>query len=601
MTTRNRLSGWFLAGAALALALAVTAVAAPLQPAQARCSPAVLQETQPAYPAESQAPATLPAATWVGPNDIQGGAGTEQHLPIVFKHFHSPPPPICQELITDGRFDTDTAWTVPGTNPRPGRYTAELALSPSRSMLLGLKPGEPDVRSYSSASQTVSIPANANQATLSFWIYPVSGLDSDDRQECLLLNESGAVKAVLLRINSNAGLWEHYVLDLSAYAGQTVRVYFNAYNDGSGTGTAGMYLDDVSLQSCEEGPIPEPVPGCYPALWLEPEVGDAPHGVAVDGPGRRLYVANHDDDTLSILSTLSYQPVGTVAVGAGPNGVAYNPLSGRVYVANGGDNSVTVVQASNQTPLAGKIPVGAQPNGVAVDRSNNWVYVANWGDGTVSVIDAATNSVVRTVTVGAEPAMVAVHQGLSKAYVALHGAGALAAINAAGQVTVIDLYASGPYGVAVDEVRNLVYVAAIDSGRIVAVDAEKDEYLGWAEIRRMSDEALVPLRQIAVNPDIGTSGHLFVTTAGADGGANRVLMLPKGWDEGLARAHALPLDEPREGIAFEPGVQRVYVTSRTGDRVAVVLDGEPACPNNFAAGEEFQITVCVAGLEQDCK
>jgi YVTN family beta-propeller protein len=329
-------------------------------------------------------------------------------------------------------------------------------------------------------------------------------------------------------------------------------------------------------------------PDCYPALWLEPTVGHTPHGVAVDGVGHRLFVANHDDNTLSILSTQTYQPLGTVAVGNGPNGVAYHPGKGLVYVANGEDKSVSVVRVSDQIQIR-KIPVGTEPSGVAVDVAHSLVYVANYRDGTVSVIDADTNKVARTLTVGAEPSMIAVHQGRSKAFVALHGSAALAVIDSAGQVTVVDLNSSGPYGVAVDEDRDLVYVATIDTRRIVAVDAATDNFLGWTEIQRTPGGELVPLRQIAVNPKIGSSGHLFVTTAGADGGGNQVLMLPKGWAEGLARPRALPLNEPREGIAVDPDSRLVFVPSRADDRVAVVLDGEPACATSFSAVDEYQI------------
>ena len=67
--------------------------------------------------------------------------------------------------------------------------------------------------------------------------------------------------------------------------------------------------------------------------------------------------------------------------------------------------------------------------------------------------------------------MVAVNPSSNKVYVTLHGEGRLAVIDGVSDtvLTFVDLDARGSYGVAADEPRNLVYVATIDTHRIVAV------------------------------------------------------------------------------------------------------------------------------------
>ncbi len=543
---------------------------------------------------------------------------TNFYLPIILKSYAPPPHPVCQEQIENGGFETDGAWVI-GSTPRPARYTTERAHSGSRSMLLGIKPGEPDVRSYSSVRQTISLPADTYTATLTFWYYPVSGLDSGDRQECLLLDEEDHLLAILMRTNVNIAAWTPMVYDLSAYAGQTVQVYFNVYNDADGSGVAAFYLDDVSLQACTlvggptptptpvpsptpPGPTPTPIPGppgCYPVQVTTVNVGDMPHGVAINSDAGRLYVANHGADTLSVVDTTTYAPLTTVAVGDGPNGVAYNPANGQIYVANRNANTVSVLRSSDYG-LVKTIAVGTQPNGVGVNGTTNRVYVANFGSDTVTIINGETNTVIKTVAVGDEPSMVAVNPLSNKVYVSLHGAAAVAVIDGAGNAKTVSLYDStGPYGIAIDALRNLVYVATIDTFRVVVLDGNTDTFLGWAEIRRLPGTEPVPLRMVAVNPLIGTSGHVFLTTVGEDGGWNRFLLLPKGWPEYFARAHALELEEAREGIAFEPTTLRVFVPSRADDLVAVYLDGEPVCPTNFAT--DYQITICLAGPGGSCQ
>jgi YVTN family beta-propeller protein len=472
----------------------------------------------------------------------------------------------------------------------------------------------------------VTIPADATSATLRFFLWPKSGEATtlasaalppadllgrtveelalvEDAQYVLVLNQADTIIGRLLWQLRDDQAWRFHEIDMMDWAGRTVKLHFGVSNDGVDGATA-MFVDDVELEVCTGGTPPPS--GCYPILDDTVAVGDAPHGVAVNSVNDRLYVANHNGDSLTVINSNTYARIRTTAVGNGPNGVAYNPTNNQVYVALRNSNRVKVLEANGRDVVT-TINVGVQPNGVAVNPVTNKIFVANFGSGTVSKIDGGTNA-VKTIAVGSEPSMIAVNPDTNKAYVTLHGEGKVAVISAPGNVVeVVDIYSGGPYGIAVDRVRNLVYVATIDTFRIAVighddVEDEDDAFLGWAEIRRMPGEEPVPLRMIAVNPNIGTSGHIFATTAGADGGWNKFLLLPKGWPEYFARAHALDLNGPREGIAFEGSTDRVFVTSRADDLVAAYLDGEPVCPTNLAmsSASEYLITVCVAGPDGSC-
>jgi YVTN family beta-propeller protein len=354
-----------------------------------------------------------------------------------------------------------------------------------------------------------------------------------------------------------------------------------------------LVASGVSSQASQE------TTACYPTTLATVSVGQRPQGVAVNSAAKRLYVANHDSDTLSVINSQTYAVIKTVPGGDGPNGVAYNPANHLIYIAAGNANKVRILRASDYT-LVTKIAVGASPNGIAVNATTNRIYVTNYGSGTVSVINGTTNKVIQTLSVGVEPAQVAVNPLTNQAFVSLHGEGRIAVINSSGQVTKVDIYSAGPYGIAVDTQRNLVYAATIDTFRIAVVNGATSQFLGWAEIRRLPGGEPVPLRMIAVNPAIGSSGHIFVTTAAEDGGWNQFLTLSKGWPEYFARAYALSLNQPREGIAFDANTRRVFATSRSDNKVAAYQDGEPICPNNFAA-DGYQITVCVANPDGSCQ
>jgi len=347
-----------------------------------------------------------------------------------------------------------------------------------------------------------------------------------------------------------------------------------------GTGVTGV-------QASQSG-----IDACYPAELARAGVGASPHGIAINLGAKRIYVANHDSDTLSILDSTTYAVIKTVYVGDGPNGVAYNSKNGYIYVADRNANKVRVIRASNYT-FVKDIWVGSLPDGIAANNVSNKIYVANYGSGTVSIINGATNTVEKTVTVGSQPANIAIDTGLNKAFVSLHGSGRIAAISSSGAVTSIDIFSAGPYGIAVDTVRKLVYVATIDTFRIAVVNASTNAFLGWAEIRRMPNGEPAPLRMVAVNASIGTSGHVFATTSSGDGGWNKILVFSKGWPEFFSRAYAIDAYVPQEGILIEGINKRLFVTARAGNRLIVVKDGEPICPTNFA-NEGFKVTVFVA-------
>ncbi len=520
----------------------------------------------------------------------------------------------CLNIIQNGGFEYNGVWEIPQT-AWPAAYVNTRSHTGSRSMRIGIVNPANNVFSYSSARQEVTIDADADSATLRFWLYTMvagDGASSPDQtqlppptmgqtlasvnlasdwQYVLILQDDEIIGTLLWQLRDDRQ-WTYHEFDLMDYAGQTIKLHFGVFNDGSG-GVTAMFLDDVALEVCRGEP-----PGCYPQERAMVGVGDKPHGVAFRSNANRIYVANNGDGTLSKINGTTYNVVKTSRAGVGPNGVAYNPNNNRVYVAIGGKDKVQVRRADNLARVTA-IPVGSRPLGVAVNPVTNRVYVSNFGDGTVSIINGATNSVIKTVYVGVEPAMIAVNPGTNKAYVALHGMGQVAVIDGAGNVNQVNVFSAGPYGITVDTVRNLIYVATIDTFRIAVVDGSDDSYEGWAEIKRLPGGEPVPLRMIGVNPNIGSSGHIFLTTVGTDGGWNKFLLLHKGWPEYFSRPVALDLNGAREGMAFDPVQSRVFVTSRSNDLVAVYLDGEPTCPYNFA--DEYQLTICVASPDGTCQ
>ena len=155
--------------------------------------------------------------------------------------------------------------------------------------------------------------------------------------------------------------------------------------------------------------------GCNPQPTTIPSQF-VPFGISIDRPTDTIYASNIVDsngnpqDTVSVINgarcnastTLgcASNPAATINVGSAPAGLDIDAATHTMYVANANEQTVSVVDTStcNATDLNGcgqtapKIPLSGFPLAVAVDQTTDTIYVLTPGTpGTVSVIDGATH------------------------------------------------------------------------------------------------------------------------------------------------------------------------------------------------------------------
>jgi hypothetical protein len=112
-------------------------------------------------------------------------------------------------------------------------------------------------------------------------------------------------------------------------------------------------------------------------------VGRHPMGLAWDEPRSRLFVANSNSSTVSIIdtrqmtlaSTIDIAPFQERQLGLAPNSIAVSADGGRLFVTLGGANAVAVLDASSDRYiLKGLIPTGWYPS--SIDLSQNGQVLA---------------------------------------------------------------------------------------------------------------------------------------------------------------------------------------------------------------------------------
>ena len=140
--------------------------------------------------------------------------------------------------------------------------------SGARALRAGIVHPPHNVYSYSSAQQTITIPAGPAAVTLRYQLFatttgtrakltppaivPTSPLDraqlTDDVQMVLLFDSAGQ-QHVLLFQRQWYSAWQQHTADLSAFRGQAVTLYFGVFNNGTG-GVTGLYVDEVAVNYC---------------------------------------------------------------------------------------------------------------------------------------------------------------------------------------------------------------------------------------------------------------------------------------------------------------------------------------------------------------
>ena len=171
------------------------------------------------------------------------------------------PPPGCYEAVMNGGFEQVGATWVLTSSPRPPQYDATQIYEGALAMRMGIV-DLPNAFSDSAVYQDITLPAGATLITLSFRYYPQ--FDSAPGANALqyvnitnLFNGQFVAQPLSAQRNDRTWLFQQY--DLTAQAGQQIRLALGVRNDGVG-GRLAMWADNVSIIVCSATPFLTPTP-----------------------------------------------------------------------------------------------------------------------------------------------------------------------------------------------------------------------------------------------------------------------------------------------------------------------------------------------------
>ncbi|RAV21406.1 S-layer homology domain-containing protein [Paenibacillus contaminans] len=298
--------------------------------------------------------------------------------------------------------------------------------------------------------------------------------------------------------------------------------------------------------------------------------GRGPHAVAVNPVTSRIYVANADSDSVTVLEDTYGGGVVTVAnidVGTTPYALAVNPVTNKIYVANADSDTVTVIDGVTNNTI--EVDVGILPFAVAVNTVTNKIYVANLGSDTVTVIDGATadmdtEAVTATIQVGESPFAIAVNEAANKIYVANVDGDTVTVIDGVSNSSSSVSTGAGPNALAVNPLTGSVYVANFYSNTVTVIDGTTGDV-------STLNVGITPTA-VEVNP---VTGMIYVTNTTS----NNVTVI----DGANHSISTVSVGSGPSSLAINAETNKIHIANYDSNDVTVI-DGRSQTTSTAAAG-----------------
>jgi YVTN family beta-propeller protein len=216
--------------------------------------------------------------------------------------------------------------------------------------------------------------------------------------------------------------------------------------------------DNVSVIDVSSGKVEETI-----------SVGDSPHGTAVTSDGTKVYVANYQSGTISVIDRVN-KKVWDITIGGNPYALCISPDNSRVYVTMHNNNIVSVINTADNSVNPTPIIVGDRPRDIVISADGSKVYVGNLGSTTISVINTSTNEVT-PIDLGVYPSSLILSADGSKLYVSNPNSNTVSIINTA--TNSIDptpiIVGNAPSSMVGSPDGSKIYVANYNSGSVSVI------------------------------------------------------------------------------------------------------------------------------------
>ena len=175
-----------------------------------------------------------------------------------------------------------------------------------------------------------------------------------------------------------------------------------------------------------------------------------------------LKSAGGNQSSYSFIQAIHAPPL-AAGVGMNTSTMALDPRTNgniRLWVANRDNNSVSVINLASNN-LVAEIPVGTQPVAVGLHKSGK-IWVLNRGSASISIIDTGTLAVTTTIPLarGMRPGGMVFAGTSGNAFVTLEARGQLVSVTANGNVSTLSTSVAGARFIATNGARDKLYLSS---------------------------------------------------------------------------------------------------------------------------------------------
>ena len=252
--------------------------------------------------------------------------------------------------------------------------------------------------------------------------------------------------------------------------------------------TANANSDSVSIIDLLDSNIVTNVP-------LSPSGGDRPFSITFDQSGQRVFTGNLDSDSVSIIDLNNDNTVTNVPLsssgGLAPFSITFDQSGQRVFTANADSNSVSIIDLNNDnfvTNVDLALPPlrGIAPLSIAFDAIGQRVFTANANSDSVSIIELEDANTVTNVnlapTGGDDPRVIIFDEAEQKLFTANQGSSSVSIIDLldSNTVTNVNLASTGginPLDMIFDETGQRLFTANVGSSSVSIIDLNNDNFV----------------------------------------------------------------------------------------------------------------------------
>ena len=173
----------------------------------------------------------------------------------------------------------------------------------------------------------------------------------------------------------------------------------------------------------------------------------------------QVVISRPATNTIEIFSPVKRRVIARISQVDSPRGIAVDEDGSRVYVALSGSNSIAVINSHNWI-VEKLVPVKSRPEKLLWVKETKTLYSASTFNRTISTIDPIAGRESGVIDLNALPEDLAYDSGRRQLFVSLQDVSEIAVIDRSNKiVNYFHVTASEPTGLALDSVRNRLYVA----------------------------------------------------------------------------------------------------------------------------------------------